>query len=704
MLNSANKSVRAGLGLALVVVIGIAVTSCRMAHQLWVVRQWQVQDQAVGTKLRQTLFDLTVAESARQAYDRHHDDLYLQLYHSAVKDMSRTLAELQALTQNGSPGEQQDFADLERLLRPRTALIGQSLSPDSAAPTLALRQVALSGDDRLLGEGVVGLADKISRERQQRKQASQAEAGRLYHYAIGSLSLGAVVSVLMILGTFRLLSRAEERGSETEQALAATQERLRFLVESIKDYAIFALDPGGRVISWNAGAERINGYQPAEILGKHFSCFYTPEDIEQGKPEFALSRAADAGRSEDEGWRVRKDGSRYWANVVMTALRDSNGRLQGFAKITRDVSDRKRAEEKLQQREELMNAFFAASPMGLAILDTDFRCQKVNATLSAMTGQTVQECLGRTVDEVMRSLAPQMKRWLEQVAATGNPVLNRELSGGKPGSPGELAHWITSYFPVVSQNGQLRQIGAAMVDITERRRAEEALSESEDTLRRLSAQLIRIQDEERRRLARELHDSVGQCLAALKINLEVLHSSPRTPVPGEKEMRALSEALMLTDQCLNETRTISHLLHPPLLDRVGLPSALRWYVDGFVERSGIRVRLDIPPDFLRLSPDLETTLFRIVQESLTNIHRHSGSPTAEIRMSVDAESVALEVTDHGSGIPPERLHRCNGNRAVPGVGIAGMRERVRQFGGQMEVRSSNQGTTVRVKLPTGGDT
>jgi PAS domain S-box-containing protein len=343
-------------------------------------------------------------------------------------------------------------------------------------------------------------------------------------------------------------------------------------------------------------------------------------------------------------------------------------------------------------------------PVGLAILDTQFRCQNVNGTLCTMTGQTVEDCCGRTLEEVLGDLAPQVKFWLQEVVATGSPVLNQELSGYKPCEPSEFGYWITSYFPVISQNGKLRQIGAIILEITERVRAEEALRESEDTLRRLSGQLIRIQDEERRRLARELHDSVGQCLAALKINLAVLEENlGQSSAPDPKVSRALSESLVLTDSCLNETRTISHLLHPPLLDRLGLPSALRWYVDGFVERSGIHVELDVPSDFLRLPADLGTTLFRIVQESLTNIHRHSASPTAGIRLTEDAESVSLEVRDQGRGIPPERLCRCNANKAAPGVGIAGMRERVRQFGGQLEVSSSNHGTMIRAILPVGGN-
>jgi signal transduction histidine kinase len=192
-----------------------------------------------------------------------------------------------------------------------------------------------------------------------------------------------------------------------------------------------------------------------------------------------------------------------------------------------------------------------------------------------------------------------------------------------------------------------------------------------------------------------LHDSVGQSLVGLSMNL----SSVRSQIEGlTKAASVLNDSENLIQQMTKEVRTISHLLHPPLLDEAGLSSAIRWYIDGFAERSKIRVELDCPDDFGRLPRDGETAMFRVVQESLTNIHKHSGSQVAKIACRRRDGGVFLEVADQGSGIAPEKL-RLLASNGVPGVGIRGMKERLRQLGGDLEINSGAEGTTVAARLP-----
>ncbi len=369
---------------------------------------------------------------------------------------------------------------------------------------------------------------------------------------------------------------------EAELALHRSEEQLRLLVESAQDYAIFLLDPDGRVATWNLGAQRIKGYQASEIIGKHFSIFYPEEDLRVGKPQMELEIATAVGRFEDEGgWRLRKDGSRFWANVIITALRDSSGNLRAFSKITRDITERMLALEALQK-----------------------------------------------------------------------------------------------------SNQDLRE------EIDKRTGAEKKLQESERSLRKLSGHLLRMQDEERRRLGRELHDSVGQYLAAMKMGLEAMHDNSQ-----------VQECVRMVDQCMKEVRTISYLLYPPMLEEVGLRSAIPWYIEGFSKRSGIQVTCNIDQNIGRLSRDAELAVFRILQESLTNVHRHSESPTANVRMGLEDGAVYLEVSDQGKGITASALEPGSDSSNTLGVGLRGMLERMHQLGGSMELSSTERGTTVRATLP-----
>jgi len=273
--------------------------------------------------------------------------------------------------------------------------------------------------------------------------------------------------------------------------------------------------------------------------------------------------------------------------------------------------------------------------------------------------------------------------------------------------------WLSVKFPMHDTDGK-KLLGGKSLDITDRERAEQALREARQELaqrvtertielsranqglRELSARLLQMQDEERRRIARELHDSVGQMLAAISMNIALVKSESDRLSPVIS--RAVLENEQMIQQITREIRTISHLLHPPLLDEAGLRSALSWFVEQFSERSQIAVRLEIAPSVDRMEPEAETAIFRVVQECLTNIHKHSGSPTALIRLNQEDGHLRLEVRDFGQGISPEKQFALT-STAKTGVGLRGMRERVGQLGGVLDVHSDNTGTMINVVLP-----
>jgi signal transduction histidine kinase len=225
----------------------------------------------------------------------------------------------------------------------------------------------------------------------------------------------------------------------------------------------------------------------------------------------------------------------------------------------------------------------------------------------------------------------------------------------------------------------------------------QALLQQEATVRELSGQLLRAQDEERRRIARELHDSAGQIVAALHMNLMPLVEA--TQDLNSNVASGITQSIEFVEELSSELRTISYLLHPPLLDEAGLPSAVRWYVEGFAERSNIEVELDLPPELGRLPGEMELTIFRMVQECLTNIHRHSEGKKASIRVHRSANGVCLAIQDNGKGMEIANLGDSSMKPVRAGVGIQGMRERVRQLNGQFEIQSDHSGTRVTANLP-----
>jgi PAS domain S-box-containing protein len=373
----------------------------------------------------------------------------------------------------------------------------------------------------------------------------------------------------------------------------------------------------------------------------------------------------------------------------------------------RAMSRREKAEREASRSHLLFETFMDNSPGAAFMKDRDGKYVYVNRTVKERFKLLL---LGKTDFEVFpKEVASSLRANDQVVLADGQP---REFLEYFDQAEGKRA-WLSIKFPVTDPEGSVFLCGKSF-DVTDRIHAQEALVEAHreleervqkrtseltaarDSLRDLSARLLQVRDEERRRIARELHDSIGQLLAALSMNLAALNRDPQRLPP--EVSRIAAESLSLLEQSIREIRTMSHLLHPPLLDEVGLDSTLRWYVDGFTQRSGIKVDLQISIRAERLPQDTELTIFRLVQECLANIHRHSGSKTASIRIQSQNGWLSLDVEDAGKGFPPEKYEALLDGQL--GVGIRGMRERLRLLGGKLEIESSSAGTTVHAVLPT----
>jgi PAS domain S-box-containing protein len=352
-----------------------------------------------------------------------------------------------------------------------------------------------------------------------------------------------------------------------------------------------------------------------------------------------------------------------------------------------DAAGNLAALQALAHPEQLVAAFFDASTVGLAVCDDQLRIQVINETLANMNGLPSEAHLGKSIRDILGQGADVIEPKLKRVLKTGRPAVNVEVTLKLP-TRAEAGHWIANFFPIRDSRGRVAQVGSIVVEVTEQKNLAKSLQA-------LTRKLLRAQDEEQRRIARDLHDSINQYHAAVKMNLLKLR---RNGIDQARRAELLAQSIELLDHCMAETRTISYLLHPPLLDEMGFASATRWYVKGFAQRSGIGVDLNLPSELDRLPGAIETGLFRILQEALTNVHRHARAAHVQVDIVRSNGEIILQVRDDGLGIHQATLERLRDNAATTGVGLASMNERVRELCGILEVESE-RGTTVRVRVP-----
>jgi PAS domain S-box-containing protein len=500
------------------------------------------------------------------------------------------------------------YLDLDDLLRELLGRIRQSLSADTVVILLLsedgreLAVRAAHGLEEEVHQGVRipvgrGLAGRIAAERRliAFEDVSQAEVWSpvLRDKRLRSLLGTPLVADDRVIGVVHVGTFYTRRFSEQETGLLrltadriaiaieharlyaaeqrargaaeAAERRFRILVDGVRDYATYLLDAGGRVVSWNAGAERLKGYREQEVLGQSYAMFYTGEAVRAGAPDRVLASAAAAGRHEGEVWRVRKDGSRFWADVVVTALRDDEGRLEGFSVLTHDLSERKRAAE----------------------------------------------------------------------------------------------------------------VRARLLD-----------------------QVIRAQEDEQRRIARELHDETGQSLSSLLIGLRALQDAPALDT-ARAQAAQLSR---MTARALDEVRRLARGLRPATLDELGLVAALEQQALEYMRARSVRVECRfVGLDGQRLPASVEAALYRIAQEALTNASEHGGAKTVTLVLERGARDVRMIVSDDGSGFDPEAALREPDVRAH--LGLHGMLERAALLGGSVTIESApGEGATVSVWVPLQAET
>ncbi len=517
--------------------------------------------------------------------------------------------------------------------------------------------------------------------------------------------------------------RAEARTLEAQrrqEALRQSEERFRLLVEGVKDYAIFLLDPKGRVATWNEGAQRITGYEEKEILGRHFSILCTQEEIESGHPEEKLRLSVEEGRYEEEGIRVRKDGTRFWASVLITALRDEEGDLRGFSKVVHDITERKRAEEALRRSLDSLLAIYEAGQVlgstlergqiGSELLGITQRISNLSAACIDLLEDDRRLCTLRATgsEELWRlaRAAPEAGAARRAALEAEEPRTFELPSSGSNGGrlvglcvPLRVRDRVVGLLEAYGSRDlaekenveTLTSLASLWASALENARLYEELSERERQLRDLVGRMLVAEEEERRRVAYEVHDGLTQMIVATHQRLQMFAENHQ---PGTPEGREELEVLIgIVRRTVAEARRVIADLRPTTLDDLGLATAVRLQVEE-MRAGGYEASFEEALGDGRLPATLETTLFRVAQEALTNVRKHAETGRVRVTLGRRADGVVrLEVRDWGRGFDPGAA--ADGGGPGERVGLSSMRERVTLLGGRLEISSEpGRGTSV----------
>jgi PAS domain S-box-containing protein len=523
-----------------------------------------------------------------------------------------------------------------------------------------------------------------------------------------SLVSGQIAKSIADTRLLDLERRRAEALAHSNARRREAEERLNLALE-VGRIGTWDIELATNVMFWSPGEYELFGYRPQECTPswEMWKRRIHPEDLPHVLEQW------EAAKKEHRDLRIEcrvclPGGISRWIEGKARFFYDSVGRPYRAIGASRDITERKKTEESLRTgRERLLQEVKGqrvalertaekvatqAELLDLAndaafISDLENRITYWNHGAERLYGWKKEEAIGRNASELLQTEFPVSYQDVLS-ALTSKGVWEGELrQTTRYGHRMSVAsRWTYRRDPEGIPVGWL-EINS---DLTLQKKAQEAA-------RRLSARILQVQDLERRKLARELHDSLGQYLASLKVNIR---SSLRN-IDAVHPRKLLTECVEILDRCLTETRTISYLLHPPLLDETGLASAIRWYVEGFSQRSGISVSLQLPDTIPRFSDEIETTVFRILQESLTNAHRHAKTERAQISVELRPFTIALTVRDYGCGIAADRLRSFLERNEGMGVGLGGMRERVRELGGTLTVTSGedNLGTIVSVEIP-----
>ena len=496
------------------------------------------------------------------------------------------------------------------------------------------------------------------------------------------------------------------RHRERERALQASNERERRIVESVSDYAIFALDVDGHVSTWNGGAERINGYQAKDVLGANFALFYPAEERSAGTPRRHLEEAATEGHTAYEGWRLRKDGSRFWATVVVSAMHDADGRLMGFSKITRDVTEERLTETRIAALLTIAQAVLSGHPdavpqlvasLGRQIVDADDGLllipdddQSLDLSVRGFDGHRTSALSAASHIRWPPGPFRHAQTFADLIELSGIDPQLGVLSGPGIAVPLDASDRLLGMLLLTRRPGRARMTQAD-VDRLRPFASQVAIVLQYMRMRQELEAMVLYQD--RQRIGRELHDGAIQTLFAAAMGLHGLMQMSPTPVLR----KGLDQAVLQIDEVIRSLRDYVFALRVDSPGRFGLEGTLRRMAARVDQESGITCVVDADPALAARLGAQSGDIEQIVRESLSNVARHAQATTCRVGLREDGEFVSLIIDDDGAGFDPAAVDRA-------GWGLRNLHERATALGGTFELTSQpGEGTTVTIRFPVPED-
>lgn len=685
------------IALMLVLLLAIGFVAYRSSTEFIASSAQVVHSREVRGSLQRILSLVEEIETGQRGYIITGESSFLEPYQRATDKIEERLVHVKTLTTD-EPQLQAQIETLIRLVQSRIAFAAESIELRRSRGFAAARDLLLSGKGKQEMDQIRALIIEIREAEKIQLQEQSNRTGALAQSTITVVEAGSALAVVVVLimGTaYRWGLTARRRTEQALQESLAKQTLVMRALPVVIYSAKASEDFGALWVSDNI--ELVSGFPGSSFLNQLglWATRLHPDDRERVLREF--EKISDVGALHVEyRWQVA-DGSYRWFLDRALLQTTSDGSSKEILGLWLDITERKATDERLREVNDRLTALVHASPVGIVILDAEGLCRLWNPAAEKIYGWREEEVLGRPLPTVAPEQSNEHRflreRVMEDKAFTDLEVVRYR----KDGTP---VYTSLSTAPLRDPNGIICGLIGLMVDMTQRKQVELQLSQSRDQLRALMTRLHSAREEEGTRIAREVHDELGQAMTSLKLDLSWVArrlSIPETADSRAQMLERIQGAMRQLDGTIQSVRAIATALRPSVLDELGLAAALDWQTRDFEKRTGIRCEWSMPSVPIPIGPDQATAVFRIYQEILTNVVRHAQASTIQIHLDISANWLVLEVSDNGLGIPASALAHTNS------LGLLGMRERATQWGGDLSIQgTAGKGTTVTVRLPVLG--